>query len=43
MPQITSAISEYDAARLLGCDEQTYSKIMEGQTAVTKGHDLILK
>jgi hypothetical protein len=42
MPQITSAISEYDAARLLGCDDQTYSKIMEGQTAVTKGHDFIL-
>ena len=42
MPPITSAISEYDAARLLGCDDETYSKIMEGQTAVTKGHDFIL-
>jgi len=30
MPQITSAISEYDVAHLLGCDDQTYSKIMEG-------------
>jgi len=43
MPQVTSAISEYDAARLLGCDEQTYSEIMKGQTAVTKGHDFIYK
>jgi len=43
MPQITSAISEYDAAHLLGCDDQIYSKIMEGQTAVTKGHDFIYK
>jgi hypothetical protein len=41
MPQITSAIAEYDAAQLLGCDEQTFSKIMVGQTAVTKGHDFI--
>jgi hypothetical protein len=41
MPQITSAISEYDAARLIGCDEKTYSKIMKGQTAVTKGHDFV--
>ena len=41
MPQITSAISEYDAAQLLGCDDQTYSKIMKGQTAVTKGYDFI--
>jgi hypothetical protein len=41
MPQITSAISEFDAARLLGCDDQTYSKIMKGNTAVTKGYDFI--
>jgi hypothetical protein len=41
MPQITSAISEYDAAQLLGCDDQTYSKIMKGRTAVTKGCDFI--
>jgi hypothetical protein len=41
MPQITSAISEFDAARLLGCDEQTYSKIIKGNTAVTKGYDFI--
>jgi len=41
MPQITSTISEYDVAQLLGCDEKTYSKIMKNQTAVTKGHDFI--
>jgi len=41
MPQITSAISEYDAARLIGCDDKTYSNIMKGQTAVTKGKDFV--
>ena len=41
IPQITSAVSEYDAARLLGCDEQSYSNAMKGQTAVTRGHDFV--
>jgi hypothetical protein len=39
MPQITSAISEYDAAYLAGCNEQIYASIMRGRTAVTKGKD----
>jgi len=39
MPQITSAISEYDAAYLIGCNDQIYTNIMKGQTAVTKGYD----
>ena len=41
LPRITSEISEYDAAMLMGCNEESYSKIKEGMTAVTKGHDFI--
>jgi hypothetical protein len=41
MQQITSVISEFDVAQLLGCDDQTYSKIMKGNTGVTKGYDFI--
>jgi hypothetical protein len=39
MPAITSAISEYDAAQLIGCSEQSYSEIMKGRTAVAKGYE----
>jgi hypothetical protein len=38
-PQITSAISEYDAAMMLGCSEAEYSRQMQSRTAVSKGFD----
>lgn len=38
-PQITSAISEYDAARLVGHSEATFSQDCVGRTAVSRGHD----
>lgn len=38
-PQITSTLSEFDAALLLGCSVQEYSASMQGQTAVQKGYD----
>ncbi|HBB98233.1 MAG TPA: hypothetical protein DC054_22845 [Blastocatellia bacterium] len=38
-PQITSAISEYDAARLLGHTDESFSKDCVGRTAVSKGTD----
>jgi hypothetical protein len=38
-PQITSAISEYDAARLVGHSDQTFAADCVGRTAVTKGAD----
>jgi len=41
LPRITSEISEYDAALLVGCDEKNYSKIKDGMTAVNKGYDII--
>lgn len=40
-PAITSAISEYDAAMILGMKESEYSDYMEDKTAVAKGHDFI--
>lgn len=40
-PAITSALSEYDAARLLGCMETDYSKCLANQTAVTRGVDFV--
>ncbi len=40
-PQITSAISEYDAARLVGCSENAYSLQMAIRTAVGRGYDFI--
>ncbi len=40
-PSITSAISEYDAAMLVGMSENEYSDYMQGVTAVQKGHDFI--
>lgn len=41
-PHITSAISEYDASRLIQCSEEDYCRQMQGKTAVSKGHDFVL-
>lgn len=38
-PAITSALSEYDAAMLVGCLECDYAKSLLNRTAVSKGHD----
>ena len=38
-PSITCAISEYDAAILVGCSEAEYSSSMKGITSVQKGYD----
>ncbi len=38
-PHITTAISEYDAARLIGCPEDEYCQDMRMRTAVGKGFD----
>lgn len=40
-PLITTVLSEYDAARLVGCSTDSYSCAMQGMTAVQKGHDFI--
>ena len=40
-PAITSAVSEYDAAMLVGGPEQEYSDYMQDKTAVTKGVDFV--
>jgi len=40
-PAITSTLSEYDAAMLLGCTEEDYSRCTQHQTAVQRGHDFI--
>lgn len=40
-PSITCAISEYDAALLVGMLEAEYSDYMKDRTAVSKGHDFI--
>lgn len=40
-PQITNAISEYDAAMLVGMSESEYSKYMQDKTAVNKGSDFV--
>ena len=40
-PAITSAISEYDAARIVGCPIDLYSASMQGATAVQRGHDFV--
>ena len=40
-PQITSAISEYDAARIVGCSEDEYSVQMALRTAVGRGYDFV--
>ena len=38
-PHITTVISEYDAAMLLGMPEEEYSFYMQDKTAVSKGCD----
>lgn len=38
-PQITTPISEYDAAMLVGMPEREYSAFMQDKTAVSKGSD----
>lgn len=40
-PAITSVLSEYDAAVLLGCSLADYSACMRGATAVQRGHDFV--
>ena len=40
-PSITSAISEYDAAMLVGMSEKEYSEYMKDKTAVSKGADFV--
>ncbi|MBR1667947.1 MAG: hypothetical protein IJ693_06680 [Bacteroidaceae bacterium] len=40
-PSITSAISEYDAALLVGMTENEYSEYMKDKTAVNKGSDFV--
>lgn len=42
-PSITSAISEYDAAMLIGMPENEYSEYMKDKTAVSKGVDFVFK
>ena len=38
-PQITAALSEYDASRLVGMPDAEYSEYMQDKTAVSKGVD----
>ena len=40
-PLITTVLSEYDAARLIGCSTESYSCVMQGVSAVQKGHDFV--
>lgn len=40
-PSITSSVSEYDAAMLLGMTDAKYSKYMRDKTAVTRGYDFV--
>ena len=40
-PSITSSVSEYDAAMLVGMSEQEYSEYMKDKTAVRKGADFV--
>ena len=42
-PSITSAISEYDAAKLVGMSEDEYSEYMKDKTAVSKGADFVFQ
>ena len=42
-PSITSAISEYDAAMLIGMSQNEYSEYMKDKTAVSKGADFVYK
>ena len=38
-PAITSAVSEYDAAALVGLSPELYSAAMQGMTTVQRGYD----
>ena len=40
-PSITSAVSEFDAAMLVGMSLAKYSKYMQSKTAVSPGYDFI--
>ena len=40
-PLITTVLSEYDAANLVGCSLEAYSTSMQGCSAVQKGHDFV--
>lgn len=40
-PHITSALSEYDAARLVGHSDASFSKDCVGRTAVSRGADFV--
>jgi len=40
-PSITSALSELDAALLVGCSYEEYSACMQGKTTVQKGYDFV--
>ncbi|MEQ1662599.1 MAG: hypothetical protein ABL877_07875 [Thiobacillus sp.] len=42
-PSITSALSEFDAARLVGCSLEEYSATMQGMTSVQRGYDFVFK
>lgn len=42
-PQITTPLSEYDAAMLVGMSDKDYSAFMQDKTAVSKGSDFIFK
>ena len=42
-PSITSALSEFDAAQLVGCSLEEYSVTMQGMTSVQRGYDFIFK
>ena len=40
-PHITAAVSEFDAAMLMGCSEAEYSCQAQGRTAVKSGDDFV--
>lgn len=40
-PHITPALSEYDAAKLVGLTDDEYGHYMQDKTAVARGHDFI--
>lgn len=40
-PSITTAVSEYDAAMIVGMSEDEYSDYMQDKTAEAKGYDFI--
>ncbi len=40
-PAVTSAVSELDAAQLVGMSDGEYSDYMQDKTAVARGHDFI--